>query len=386
MAGYKIGGTNRYHDSDRLNIAMLSSLSSIGGYGTFDATQLGKKLTGSTASAGVGFNALYDIIDGSCSPKDAEEMFQLMYLKYTSPRKDMQAYESFTTRIYNNLKDRNLNPNTALSDTMVLALYNNHPRVMPLLASDIENIDYDRVLEIYKERTSDATGYTFFIVGNVDLDSIKPHVERYIGALPCNGRVENIEKTTVETRTGVYRNNFSNTMENPTGTENIIYSGKIDPTQKNILLMSFLDQILDIVYTEEVREKEGGTYGVGVSGNVTRLPEGEFTLRVSFKMAPERRKELAAIIVREFEKIAAEGPAEEHIDKVRQYMVKSYEESQEKNGAWMNWLFRYYFEGEDTYTGYLELVESITKEDIQQLAQYIIAQGNFIEVSMVPAE
>lgn len=386
MAGYKIGGTNRYPDSDRLNIAMLSSLSSIGGYGTFDATQLGKKLTGSTASAGVGFNALYDIIDGSCSPKDAEEMFQLMYLKYTSPRKDMQAYESFTTRIYNNLKDRNLNPNTALSDTMVLALYNNHPRVMPLLASDIENIDYDRVLEIYKDRTSDATGYTFFIVGNVDLDSIKPHVERYIGALPCNGRVENIEKTTVETRTGVYRNNFSNTMENPTGTENIIYSGKIDPTQKNILLMSFLDQILDIVYTEEVREKEGGTYGVGVSGNVTRLPEGEFTLRVSFKMAPERREELAAIIVREFEKIAAEGPVEEHIDKVRQYMVKSYEESQEKNGAWMNWLFRYYFEGEDTYSGYLELVESITKEDIQQLAQYIIAQGNFIEVSMVPAE
>ena len=386
MAGYKIGGTNRYPDSDRVNIYMLSSLSSIGGYGAFDATQLGKKLSGSTASVSIGSNGLYDIINGGCSPKDAEEMFQLMYLKYTSPRKDLQAYESLTTRMYNSLKDRNLNPNTALSDTMTTALYNNHPRVMPFLASDIANIDYDRVLEIYKDRTSDATGYTFFIVGNVDLDSIKPLVERYIGALPCNGRVENIEKTTVETRTGVYRNNFKNNMENPTGTENIIYSGKIEPTQKNVLTMSFLDQILDIVYTEEVREKEGGTYGVGVSGSITRSPEGEFSLSVTFKMAPERREELATIIVREFEKIATEGPNGEHIEKVRNYMLKTFEENQEKNGAWMSWLYKYYFEGEDTYSNYTELIEGITKEDVQELARYIINQGNFIEVSMVPAE
>ncbi|MBR4065274.1 MAG: insulinase family protein [Bacteroidaceae bacterium] len=386
LSGYKIGGTNRYPDSEKENIGMLSALSGIGGFGAFDATQLDKKLSGSTASANVGSGPYYDVISAGCSPKDAEDMFQLMYLKYTSPRKDEKAFESYTTRMRNSLKDRNLNPNTALSDTMVVAMYGNHPRVQPFVAADVDKVDYDKVLEMYKDRTSDATGYMFFIVGNVDLEAIKPLVERYIGALPCNGRVEKIEKTTVETRTGVYRNNFKNKMENPTGTENIIYSGKIEPTLKNRMVMSFLNQVLNIVYTEEVREKEGGTYGVGVRGSVSKLPEGEYALMVNFKMAPERREELAAIIIREFEKLAAEGPVTEHVEKVRSYMLKSFEESQKKNGAWMNWLYNFYFENEDNHTGYEELVKSITTEDIRLLAKYILDQGNFIEVSMTPAE
>ncbi len=386
VAGYKVGGTNRYPDSEKVNIGMLSALSSIGGYGAFDATQLGKKLSGSTASANVSSGPYYDVISAGCSPKDAEEMFQLMYLKYTSPRKDEKAYESYTTRMRNSLKDRNLNPNTALNDTMVVAMYGNHPRVQPFVAADVDKVNYDRVLELYKDRTSDATGYMFFIVGNIDLDAIKPLVERYIGALPCNGRVEKIEKTTVETRKGIYRNNFKNKMENPTGTENIIYTGKIEPSLKNRVVMSFLNQVLNIVYTEEVREKEGGTYGVGVRGSISKLPEGEFTLMVNFKMAPERREELAAIVTREFEKLAAEGPVAEQVEKVRSYMLKSFEESQKKNAAWMNWLYNNYFENEDSHTGYEELVKSITTEDIRLLAKYILDQGNFIEVSMTPAE
>lgn len=386
LSGSKIGGTNRYPDSDKENLGMLSALSSIGGFGEFDATQLGKKLSGSTASANINIGPLYDVINASCSPKDAEDMFQLMYLKYTSPRKDEKAYESYVSRVRNNLKDRNLNPNTALNDTLVVAMYGNHPRVKPFVAEDVDCVNYDRVLEIYKERTCDATGYMFFIVGNVDLEKIKPLVERYIGALPCNGRVEDIVKTSVEKRTGVYRNNFKQKMENPTGTENIIYTGKIEPTFKNRITMSFLNQVLNIVYTAEVREKEGGTYGVGVRGSVTTLPEGEYSLTVNFKMAPERREELAAIIVREFEKIAVQGPDSEHVEKVRSYMLKSFDESQRKNGSWMDWLSSYYFRGEDNYTVFEELVKGITVEDIRLLAKYILDQGNFIEVSMIPAE
>ncbi len=386
LTGYKVGGTTQYPDSEIINLSMLSSLSSVGGFGAFDAAQLGKKLAGSTARASVGSNALYDMINGECATKDVEDMFQLMYLKFTSPRKDMQAYESLTTRMRNSLKDRDINPNTALSDTLTFALYNGHPRTLPMLAADVDKIDYDRVLEIYKERTSDATGYMFFIVGNFELDAIKPYVEQYIGALPCNGRIEKIAETTVETRKGVYRNNFEKKMENSVGTEIIYYSGEIDPVQKNRIAMSFLSQILQIVYTEEVREKEGGTYGVGVSGNVVRRPKGEFSLTINFNMAPERREELAEIIVREFEKIAKEGPAEEHLEKVRSYMLKSFEESQKKNSAWLNWMYNYYFENENNHDNFEPIVKAMTKEDIRKFAEYIISLGNFIEVSMVPTK
>ena len=385
VAGYKVGGTNRYPDSERLNIAMLSSVAA-GGYGVFDAMQLNKKLSGSTATASVGCSPVYDLINGDCSTKDMETMFQLMYLKYTQPRKDEKAFESLTTRMRNNLKDRNLNPNTALSDTLVRALYDNHPRVMPLLASDVDNVDYDRVLEIYRERTADATGAVFVIVGNVDLDALKPLVERYIGALPCNGKVLEVVGSPVKTREGVYKNNFKNKMETPTGTQVVTYTGKIDPTQKNIITMSFLSQILNIVYTEEVREKEGGTYGVGVQGGISEEPENRYSLNINFKMSPDRREELLAIIIKQFEKIAAEGPVSEHVEKVRSYMLKSFDEMQKRNGAWMSWLYKFYFEGKNTRDSYADIVNSITTEDIRLLAKYILDQGNYIEVSMTPAE
>jgi zinc protease len=150
--------------------------------------------------------------------------------------------------------------------------------------------------------------------------------------------------------------------------------------------MSFLSQILQIVYTEEVREKEGGTYGVGVSGSISRSPNEEYSLTINFNMAPERREELAAIIVREIEKMAVEGPADEHIEKVRSYMLKTFEENQRKNSAWMNWLYSYYFDNEDSYSNFETIVNGVTKEDIRKMVEYILSSGNFIEVSMVPAE
>ncbi|MBQ6694963.1 MAG: insulinase family protein [Bacteroidaceae bacterium] len=384
VSGYSKGGTNRYPDSDRLNIAFMNSLVPMGGVGSFDAIELSKKLAGSTATSRVWATGIHDRVEAGCSSKDIEKMFQLMYLQFTSPRKDMAAYESFTTRVRNSLKDRNLDPNTALSDTMKVALYNNHPRSKVVLASDVDSIDYDRVMEMYRDRTCDASDFVFVIVGNTDLATLKPYVERYIGGLPAAGRIEEILDDGVEIRKGIYRNNFRNKMETPTGTEVIIFSGEIDATQKNGLLMSYLTQILNMVYTEEVREKRGGTYGVSVGGSVNKYPEGEFQISISFNMAPERREELAGIIIQEFNKIAEDGPRDEHIEKVRSYMLRSFDESLKENGSWSHWLYRYYFDGEDVYTGYTNLVNSITKEDIKNFIRFILAQGNMIEVSMIP--
>ena len=173
-------------------------------------------------------------------------------------------------------------------------------------------------------------------------------------------------------------------METPTGTEVIFISGDIEPTLRNSVLMSYLSQIMSLVYTSEVREKEGGTYGVGVYGNVTRLPKGEFDLSIQFNMAPERREELTKIILDQLHKVADEGPKDEYIEKVRSYMLKKMDEQEKSNEAWNNWLFQYYFHNVDNYTTYRDTVNSITKDDIKKFLTAILEQGNMIEVSMVP--
>lgn len=384
LVGYSNGGTNRYPDADRLNIAFLNSVVPLGGCGALDAMQLGKKLAGNTATSNVWATNIHDRVSAGCSPKDIETMFQLLYLQFTEPRMDSAAFNGYTTRMRNSLKDRAMNPQTALSDTMKVALYNNHPRSKVIVADDIDSIDYNRIMEIYRDRTGDASDFVFVIVGNVNTDSLKPYVEQYLGALPANGRKEEIVDDGVNKRKGVYRNNFKNKMEVPTGTEVLLYTGDIEGTQRNAMLMSYLDQILNMVYTEEVREKESGTYGVGVGGTVNKYPKGEFQLSISFSMAPERREELVAIVQNELQKIAKNGPKEEHLEKVRSYMLKSFDEAQKENSSWSYWLYRYYFDNEDVYSNYTNLVKSITKEDVRQFLVSLLEQGNMIEVSMVP--
>lgn len=384
LTGYSYGGHNRYPDSDRINIAYMNSVVPLGGLGSFDAMQLGKKLAGKNATATIWATDVFDRVEAGCAPKDLETMFQLIYLGFTAPRMDSVAFESFTTRMRNSLKDRDLNPSTAFGDTLKSAFYNNHPRAKVIVASDVDSINYERIMEMYKDRTSDISDFTFFIVGSVDLETLKPIVERYIGALPANGRKESIMEDGVKMRKGIYRNNFKRKMETPTGTELLVYSGEMAGTQKNAMLMSFLNQILNMVYTEEVREKEGGTYGVQVSGFVKKYPREEFTLSVQFSMAPERREELTAIVINELEKMRANGPKEEYLERVRSYVLKSFDESQKKNSAWMTWLYKYYFDNEDVYTDYKDMVNSITKEDVRLFLDEILKQGNMIEVSMVP--
>ena len=277
-------------------------------------------------------------------------------------------------------------PSRMMNDSLTMIMTNYSPRTTLMSEETINNVSIKRIEEIYRDRFNGVKDFTFFIVGNVDLEALKPLVERYIGALPCNGRVEEIVASPVESRKGIYKNNFKNKMETPTGTQVVTYTGDIEPSLKNILTMSFLNQVLNIVYTEEVREKEGGTYGVGVQGSIAAEPENQYSLNINFKMSPDRREELLAIIIKQFEKMAAEGPVSEHVEKVRSYMLKSFEEKQKKNGSWMNWLYSYYFEGKNTYDGYTELVNSITAEDIRLLAKYILDQGNYIEVSMTPAK
>ena len=384
LVGYSYGGTTRYPDNDRVNLSLLRSVMQLGGVGAFDAMQLNKKLAGSTAYATAGVTAYHDQVNGGCSPKDLEDMMQLLYLRFTSPRKDEAALDGFKTRMYGSLKDRDLNPMTALNDTLNKAMYCGHPRMEPLRADDVNSIDYDRILEIYNDRFCDAGDFVFVIVGNIDIDTLKPMVERYIGGLPSNGRKEEIYDHKIGIRKGVYANNFARTMETPTGTEVLMYSGDIEASLENRIKMNFLQQIMTLVYTTEVREKEGGTYGVGVQGEIERLPKGEFLLSIQFKMAPERREELTKIIISQLEKVAKDGPSQENVEKVRSYMLKIFEEQKKENAAWTEWLMSYYFYGDDTYTEYEKIVNGITADDIRDFLAYMLKQGNLIEVSMVP--
>ena len=385
MKGVSLGGSSIFPDSEIINIQSLDAVG-VGGLGNFSAVDLEKVLAGKKASVNYGIGSLTETVNGNCSPKDLETMLQLTYLTFTAPRKDDDAFASYKNRSKASLQNQELNPNVAFSDSIQATIYMHHPRAIQMKADMIDKIDYDKLMEMYKDRYKDASDFTFILVGNIDIAKDKVLIAEYLGALPATNRKETFRDTKMEMRKGVYKNEFIRQQETPKASVLVLYNGDCKYNQNNDILMSMTSQILDLVYTEKVREDEGGTYGVYVGGNLNKYPKETAYLQIIFDTAPEKKDKLMKIIFAEAENLAKEGPSEANLNKVKEYMLKKHKENLKENGYWLGNIDEYVFTGVNMMKDYETLVNSITAKEIQKFANDLFKQKNEVEVSMVSPE
>ena len=386
MTGSSVGGYSQYAVQDPINSRMMGGIMTLGGVGNFSATDLPKVLAGKTASARPNIGLTTQGFSGSSSVKDFETMLQLVYLYFTSPRKDTDAYKSFLQRTETQMRNQEAEPMVAFSDSITQALYGNNPMATRLKLNDLKKLDYDRIMEMYKQQFRNPGSFVFTFVGNVDEAKVRPVVEQYLASLPGQAVKGEFIKVPMEYKKGKSNNVFTREMQNPKASVFNSITGKTDRVMKNWVMMSMLDQILDIVYTEKVREDEGGTYGVGTGGGIMRYPDGQTVLQISFDTDPAKMEHLNKIILQELNNIATNGPRAEDFSKVKEYMNKSYTENQRENGYWLGILDSKYFYGEDTHTEHLKTVNSITPKDIQNFTKQLLDQGNVATVVMMPKE
>lgn len=385
MTATSPGGSFMVGIDDAKNMKVFNSVIGLGGLGNFSAIDLSKKLAGKKVSCSASLGVDNESLNGYASPDDVKTLFELIYLAMTSPRTDNDAYASFENRMKAQLENAKLDPSTALNDTISKVVYNNHPRAVSLEAEDFDKISYQRILDIYKERYGDASDFTFTFVGNLNVDSIRPYIEQYLATLPANGRVDKPSPDALpKIMKGKLENHFSREMQTPKSSVFQLYSGKSEYNLKNLLTASLLSQILDLVYTETIREAEGGSYGVYAGVSLSDFPKGQTTLQVFFDTDPEKWENMVRIVDEEIQRIATDGPKSEHLTKSRDNMLKRHNERLQENSYWLNVIDSYYFRGMDAYTNYKETLESITADDIKKFMSDFISQGNCVEVVMGP--
>lgn len=382
MKGVSLGGSSLFPNSEIININGLDAVS-VGGLGNFSATDLEKVLAGKKASVSYGIGDKTEAVNGNCSPKDFETMMQLTYLTFTAPRRDNDAFASYKNRNKAALKNQEMEPMVAFMDSVTYALNMGHPRTVRLKADMVDQMNYDKILSMYNDRFKDASDFTFILVGNVDLDSMKPLIETYLGGLPAINRKETFKDNKIEYRQGEYKNIFNRQQETPKATNFVCYTGTCEYNLKNTILMSMLGQVLDLIYTEKVREDEGGTYGVSAGGNLNKYPQPKAGLQIFFETAPEKRERLMEIIFGELDNLTKNGPKEEDVNKVKEFMLKKHAEDLKENSYWLRSIDELVYTGMNPIQGYEELVKSITSKDIQQFAANLLSQDNEVEVSMI---
>lgn len=384
MTATSAGGYSHYAEKDPINARLLGNIATLGGVGNFSATDLPKVLAGKTASASPGVSLTTQDFNGSSSIKDFETMMQLVYLYFTAPRQDNEAFQSFIQRMEAQLKNQEAEPMVAFSDSVTMALYGNNPLAKRISLSDLAKIDYDRIMAMYKERFANPGSFVFTFVGNIDEEKVRPVIEQYLASLPGTADKGEFVKVDINFRNGSFDNIFKREMQNPKASVFNAATGTMARSQKNQILMNMLGQVLDIIYTEKVREEEGGTYGVRSGGSISRFPEGQTALQISFDTDPEKMEHLNKIVLDVLRETAASGPRETDFTKVKEYLNKSYNENLKENRYWLNILDTKYFYGEDRHSQYLETVNAITPNDIRDFVKGLLDQGNLKTVVMMP--
>ena len=385
LSAFSMGGSSLYSENDVINLKNIDDVMSCGGLGEFSSTALTKALAGKKVSLDASIGLLTESLSGKSTPKDIETLMQLVYLRFTAPRMDNDAFTSLKTRAKASLMNAESEPMTALQDTLTKALYDNNPRAKSLKAAEVDLVDYERSMQIARERFAGAGDFSFVITGNIDSQTLLPLLEQYIASLP-KGKKEKFVSNTLPMHKGVLKNEFEKQMTSPMATNFFLKSGYLQYNLRNSMSLSLACQALTVVLLEEIREKEGGTYGISARGSAPYIDKQPATMQIIYQTSPERCDELNAKVDAIVDEFIKNGPSEENLAKGKEYLAKKHEENLRENRYWQNCLLEILKGGVDNVASYQETLSSITSEDARKVFETVCTQGNDIRVIMKGVE
>ncbi len=389
LSAFSAGGTSNVKDvADKYSAALAASIVANNGLGDFNNVDLGKVLTGKSVSVSPYIETYTEGFSGNSSVKDFETMLQLIYLNFTAPRKDDNAFEAMMNMYRASLANSATDPRKAFSDTINTMISNRHPRSLILALDDLAKVNQDRALAIFKERFAAPSDFTFVFTGNVDIENpaVKQAILTYLGGLKSKKVKEKYTDHNIRVPRGLVNNHFKKQMQINKSSNFIYYSGSMDYTQHNRTLMTAIGNILSMRYLESIREKEGGSYGVGVRGSLAKTPVAQASVLMQFDTDPEKQVRLMSIIHDEVNEIVKNGPRADDLQKVKENMLKKYEEDLAENRWWLGSVVRLYQDKTDMLKDYKASVDALTAETVQKALRSITEQGNVLEVVMMPAE
>lgn len=385
MSAQADGGLSSVDDKDYFTASMTTQIVNMSGVGEFNSEQLRKVLGTEVASVQPSIGRFASAMTGSSAKADVETMLQLTNLYFTHPNFDRDRFDMVLEANRTNLQSSTESPEFMMSVAINQATYGDNPRTKIPTEEVLKTISFERMPDIYRNFfTNAASNYTFYFIGDIDMDALKPLVEKYLGALPAGTQKLASKDDGIRALTGVKEEELKAHMQAPKSMINFSYTGDIDYTQQNTFIMGMLSACLQSRYTQTIREDKGGTYGVNVKGSLSRQPVPTYNLNVSFQTAPDKVDDLVKTVKVELQGLADKGPDSSDFAKNMEYWNKTQPEGLKTNQAWLSYLQTYYTWGEDWSTNHEKIMKKVTPESVKELANKILKDGNLKLVIMNP--
>jgi zinc protease len=384
LQAFSMGGKSLYGTADYCNLKVFDEVIGMSGIGNFSSNELTKALAGKEVNSDATMGLTRQYVTAHSTPKDLETMFQMMYLYFTAINKDEKQYQNLVNMLETQLKNMNLNPQFVFSDSLTNVIYSYNPRFSVLKADDLKNVNYDRILEIARERFKNASQFTFVIVGKFDDQQIRPFIEQYVAALPTTGEKPEKYKDVRTFFKGEIKNHFTIKTESPNAMTVNVWNAKMPYTLENIVKLDAVGQVLSQIYLATIREAESAAYTCGSNGNFDLSGTDPIVRLVAISQGnPEKNARAAELLLEGINKSAKLVDAD-ILQKVKDYMLKQADIDAKDNGHWVNVLTTWKDYGLDIQTNYKKTVSALTPESLAKFIRDLMAAGNHAEVIMMP--
>ncbi|HEY7057588.1 MAG TPA: insulinase family protein, partial [Vicinamibacterales bacterium] len=325
------GGTSLADDGDYVPAETATEVVSDGGLGTLSAIDLSKKLAGKSVSVRPDIDEMYEGLSGRALKRDLETMFQLIYLTFTQPRADPEAFRATTGQLSAALANRQAYPEAAFEDALNAAVTQNHLRARPMSEELVSQMNLDKSMAFYKSRFADASDFTFLLVGSFDLQTIKPLVERYLGSLPALNRKESGRDVGIRPPGGVVEKEVTKGTT-PKSEVGVVFTGAFENNQRNRVIIRAMANALGGNLQRVLREDLGGTYGVSVVPEFTKQPAEEYRLTITFACDPARTQDLVKALFSVVDQFKTDGPGGGQVADVQAALRRDLETDSRQNG------------------------------------------------------
>lgn len=385
MDAYAVGGTSRYSDEYANSLIFLSDALGQYGLGSYTYKDIQKYLQGKQCGVSFGFGNYSREVEGHSTPKDLKTMMELLYSHFTQFNLSADDFAASQSAIAGILHNQETNPQYVFSRDLRKALYNS-PRQEVLSVDILEKAQLEQVQQVIKDLTTNAADYTFYFTGNIDLATFKPLVEQYIATLPANANVAT--KPAITNAYGMKAGDklveFTTPMQTPQTYAAVFEFKEMPYSAKNRALVDIAGQILTERLLKTVREDMGAVYSIWASGAMLRENTPNTLIQSVFPMKPEQKDEVLKVIAQEFKNMETNVTKEE-LAKVIEFMVKDAQEGKEKNQNWLNAMVATAQNGVDTFNGNIELLQSLTPEDVQNFMKELNTNSNYRVIILDPA-
>ncbi|MCD6026380.1 MAG: insulinase family protein [Solimicrobium sp.] len=386
LSSVRFGGQSLFEDADIFNARYSNAVVDSMGLASYTPTELQKILAGKSVFFQASSNNFTENLTGYASTSDVESLLQIVHLRLAKPRLDSDLYKAFISRMQDISKNLMAKPELLFSNTLLTTLYNNNPRVsLTAQPDDFNHITMERAAAIFSDRFTSAKGFTFILVGSINLDKIKPLIATYLASLSTTEILTTYRNLKILPVPGIVKREVHSGSEEKSRLA-IVFTGPASYSDEENIRFNALIEVMNLRVIDVLREKLGLIYSGGMSGAIEQTPYQNYRLTTILPCSPEKVDKVIAAAFSEIEKIKKEGPTAEELNKVKINWRKNNNIALNTNEHWLKSLqsAMLYNTNPSNILSVERRIAHLTSDDVKDAAARYLNTGNYVQVVLYP--